>query len=113
MANEERDLVDASDEENNGSEFAITELLSNPFSRSSPDGDKGNKQIKSKNGKPSTPTKENFTNVQKNSCITINRPILKMKSSWSSFYFKNKETTKVRYTSCSEKDKKIDWKQQF
>ena len=29
-----------------------------------------------------------------------------MKSSWSSFYFKNKETTKVRYTSCSEKDKK-------
>ena len=34
--------------------------------------------------------------------------MLKMKSSGSSFYFKNKETTKVRYTSCSEKDKKIN-----
>ena len=31
-----------------------------------------------------------------------------MKSSGSFFYFKNKEATKVSWTSCSEKDEKIN-----
>ena len=43
MVNEKRDLVDASDKNNNISEIAITELLSNRLSRSSWDVDKHDK----------------------------------------------------------------------
>ena len=63
MVGEKKDLVDANDEENNISEIAITELLSISLSRDSPDGDKGDKEIKSKNNKSSTPTKDSFTNL--------------------------------------------------
>ena len=108
MVDEKKDLVGASDEKNNISGIAITELLSNALSRGSPDGDKGDKEIKSKTDKSSTLTKENFTNIQKKSCILTNRSMLKMKISGSTFYFENKQTTKVSCTSCSEKDKKID-----